>query len=65
MVRSCIVLLLYHFIKWVWEIEGLWILYKGWNGKVLYCISIAPYLKMGVGDRGSLGYSLLYTTDDF
>jgi hypothetical protein len=39
--------------------------YKGWNGKVLYCTSVAPFLKMGVGDKGSLGFSLLYITDDF
>jgi hypothetical protein len=39
--------------------------YMGWNGKVLFCTSIFPFLQMGVGDKGSLDVSLLYTTDDF
>jgi hypothetical protein len=56
MVRSCTVLLLYHFLKLVWLIKGLWVLYKDWNGKVLYCTSIVPFRKMGVGDKGSLGF---------
>jgi len=39
--------------------------YRGWNGKVLFWTSIIPFLQMGVGDKASLGFSLLYTTDDF
>jgi len=39
--------------------------YMGWNGKVLFWTSVLPFLQMGVGDREYLGFSLLYTTDDF
>ena len=39
--------------------------YMGWNGKVLLWTSVLPFLQMVMGDRESLAFSLLYTTDDF
>jgi len=39
--------------------------YRGWNGKVLFWTSIIPFLQTGVGDKASMGFGLLYTTDDF
>jgi hypothetical protein len=39
--------------------------YMGWNGKILFCTSILPFLQMVLGAKGFLGFSLLYKTDDF
>lgn len=37
-----------------------------WVGMVRSCsIHLLPFLKIGEGDKGSLGFGLLYTTDDF